>query len=88
MDEPDAILGPRTTPGDPAYALLLDGYTSKRKVEPRLSCYICMDPEFEQMGLPLCNPCPECKRQGKEGHIAADDTVCSDCGYDAQEEYV
>ncbi len=78
-------LGPRTTPDDPAYHLLTDDYTSTPKVTPRDTCYICMDPEFAQMGLPLCNKCPKCVKEGKEGHIAADDTVCDDCGYDAMD---
>ena len=29
------------------------------------------------MGLPLCRKCPKC-----DGHTAADDSVCDDCGYD------
>jgi hypothetical protein len=66
-------------PDDPAYWMLKDNVTSTPF--PGLyrdSCYICRDPEFAQMGLPLCYPCPMCR-----GHIAADDTVCSDCGKDA-----
>ena len=43
-------------------------------------CYICRDPEFAQLGMPLCFPCSECG-----GHIAADDTVCDDCGIDLYE---
>jgi hypothetical protein len=35
------------------------------------SCYICRDPEFAQMGLPLCYPCPVCG-----AHTPADDVVC------------
>lgn len=34
-------------------------------------CYICRDPEFALMGLPLCYPCPECG-----AHVPADDTIC------------
>lgn len=81
-------LGPNTKPSDPAYRLLEDDYTSKPKVY-RAGCYICEDPEFSQMGLPLCNPCPECSAKAKHpaGHIAADDTTCDDCGYDAEEAY-
>jgi hypothetical protein len=41
----------------------------------RDGCYICRDPEFAVMGLPLCRKCPRCA-----GHIAADDEVCDDCG--------
>jgi hypothetical protein len=33
------------------------------------------------MGLPLCRPCSECK-----GHIAADDSVCDDCGHDDRDD--
>jgi len=40
-------------------------------------CYICCDPEYALAGLPLCRACPKCG-----GHIAADDSVCDDCGYD------
>ena len=41
------------------------------------ACYICNDPEFAQMGLPLCYACVKCK-----GHVAADDSRCSNCGFD------
>lgn len=61
---------------DPAYWMLLDDFTTTPVVY-RANCYICRDPEFAQMGLPLCRKCPEC-----EGHVAADDTVCDDCGFD------
>ena len=44
------------------------------------NCYICLDPEFAQMGLPLCKPCLVCG-----GHVAADDVECDDCGADQQE---
>jgi hypothetical protein len=77
-------------PSDPAYWMLAKG-----KIDPtwrstpevyQEGCYICRDPEYALMGLPLCKPCPMCQRQGTgDGHIAADDTVCSVCGYDAQE---
>ena len=72
-----------TSTKDPAYELLLDGHTST----PNMSifkddCFICLDPEFAQMGLPLCYPCEVCK-----GHVSADDTVCDDCGADQQELY-
>lgn len=65
---------------DPAYWMLEDDFTSTPVIH-REGCYICEDPEFAQMGLPLCRTCPECE----EGHIAADDTICDDCGYDIQE---
>lgn len=72
-------LGMRTSPDDPAYALLLDDFTTTPTVyNPR--CYICRDPEFAQMGLPLCYACPECG-----GHIPADDPICDDCGLDHYE---
>jgi len=68
-------------PDDPAYWMLLDDFTSTPVVF-RAGCYICEDPEFAQMGLPLCRRCPECMRQDRgEGHIAADDDRCDECGY-------
>ena len=95
-------------PSDPAFWMLLDGHTSAPVVY-REGCYICEDPEFAQMGLPLCRPCPECVRErlvlcpacngqrttdgknpcatcqaqgyaGSLGHVAADNTVCDECG--------
>lgn len=60
-------------PSDPAYWMLLDDFTTTPVVF-REGCYICEDPEFAQMGLPLCRKCPEC-----QGHIPADDSVCDDC---------
>lgn len=73
-------------PGDPAYWMLEQGLidSSKRSTTDapyRASCYICCDPEFSLMGLPLCYKCPACS-----GHVAADDTVCDDCGADASDE--
>lgn len=68
---------------DPAYGMLKDGHTSTQLVY-RANCYICTDPEFAQMGLPLCRPCPQCtgdKTDGLKGHIPADDYTCDDCGY-------
>lgn len=66
-------------PTDPAYWMLEQGLRdpSKRtvvKVYLR-SCYICRDPEFALMGLPLCKPCVICG-----GHVAADDERCDGCG--------
>lgn len=57
---------------DPAYWMLNDEFTST-PVEGiyRDNCYICTDPEFAQMGLPLCYECKVCK-----GHVPADDTEC------------
>jgi hypothetical protein len=70
---------------DPAYWMLERGRNdpSQRSVATaphRDGCYICEDPEFSLMGLPLCYACPYCK-----GHVAADDTKCDDCGKDASE---
>lgn len=60
---------------DPAYCLLVDGLSGKRKVRvPEVynsSCYICNDPEFALMGLPLCYPCYKCG-----AHVPADDSIC------------
>lgn len=68
-------------PNDPAYWLLERGLNdpSQRSVSTayKKGCYICEDPEFALMGLPLCQACPKCK-----GHIAADDGNCEACGYD------
>ena len=69
-------------PNDPAFFMLFDGHTTTPVVH-RDGCYICEDPEFAQMGLPLCYPCPQCLRDRRGmGHIAADDTACDDCGYE------
>lgn len=66
-----------------------DGYTSKKPAgvyDDR--CYICNDPDFARMGLPLCRSCPACEREGRgPGHIAADDTECTVCEYDEYDEY-
>lgn len=71
-----------TQPDDPAYRLLQDPNVFSTPVVHRRGCYICEDPEFAQMGLPLCRVCPDCG-----GHVAADDTRCDDCGIDEQEVY-
>jgi len=63
-------------PFDPAYFLLKDGFTSTPTVY-KDDCYICEDPEFAQMGLPLCYACKYCG-----GHVAADSCVCDICGKD------
>ncbi len=60
---------------DPAFWMLKDEFTSTPTVY-RSGCYICEDPEYAEMGLPLCYPCPLCKI----GHVAADDVTCDDCG--------
>lgn len=64
---------------DPAY-FLLDNPSIPRTPVTVYSdrCYICEDSEYARMGLPVCYPCSECG-----GHVAADDTVCDDCGYDS-----
>lgn len=73
---------------DPAAWMLHDGKTSKhapgvQETGLEHGCSICQDPEFAQMGLPLCRPCPECQRQGRgSGHIPADDSKCDVCEYE------
>lgn len=58
--------------------LLNDGFTSTPvRGLYREHCYICRDPEYARMGLPLCYPCWSCG-----GHVAADDTRCDDCRAD------
>lgn len=49
-------------PSDPAFWMLLDGHESIPVVHLD-SCYICRDPEFAAMGMPLCSPCPQCVRE-------------------------
>ena len=64
-------------PNDPAYWMLSDGFQSKPN--PSIfdqACYICNDPEFALMGLPLCYPCLICG-----AHVPADDCVCNN-GHD------
>jgi hypothetical protein len=72
-------------PSDPAYWMLEQGLAdpSKRSTPTvhRDGCYICEDPEFALMGLPLCYPCSKCG-----GHVAADDSVCDACGHDQQDD--
>lgn len=75
-------MGPWTQMDDPAHILLTDDKVSTPRVYKE-GCYICEDPEFAQMGLPLCTTCESCG-----GHIAADDTTCDDCGYDSYEQYM
>lgn len=65
--------------GDPSAWMLHDNFTTTPVVY-RAGCYICDDPEFAQMGLPLCSKCTVCG-----GHVPADDSVCDDCGYDVVE---
>lgn len=61
-------------PNDPAYWMLSDGVEST-PVTYSPKCYICRDPEFAQMGLPLCYKCYICGT-----HTPADDIVC-DAGH-------
>lgn len=65
-----------TQSDDMAFLLLHDGIETTPVIY-KTSCYVCEDPEFAQMGLPLCRKCPACG-----GHIAADDSVCDVCGLD------
>jgi hypothetical protein len=66
---------------DPAYWMLERGLKdpAQRTVTTVYDarCYICRDPEFALMGLPLCYPCSKCG-----GHVAADDSRCAACGHD------
>ncbi len=55
---------------DPAYWMLHDGVETVPTIR-NVNCYICRDPEFAQMGLPLCYRCLVC-----EAHVPADDLVC------------
>lgn len=68
-------------PDDPAYWMLEEGLKDPDKqTRPTVysvSCYICRDPEYAIMGLPLCFACDKCG-----GHVAADDSVCDDCEHD------
>jgi len=57
-------------PDDPAYWMLFDGVVSTPTVYAP-HCYICNDPEYAQMGLPLCYECLVCG-----GHVAADEHIC------------
>lgn len=65
---------------DPAYFLLEEGMNdpSKRSTPTvyEKGCYICEDPEFAMMGLPLCYACNKCG-----AHVAADAGSC-ECGHD------
>ena len=66
---------PKMKPGDPAYWMLHDGVETTPTVYND-NCYICCDPEFAQMGLPLCYPCFVCG-----AHVPADDTICDNLHY-------
>lgn len=71
-------------PHDPAYHMLYDGAKTTPRVH-RQGCFICEDMEFARMGLPLCSPCCNCRADGNDGHIPADNPTCDDCGHDACE---
>ena len=62
------------SPDDPAFLLLENGPRSKPTVF-KTGCYICEDHEFALMGFPLCYRCKFCN-----GHVAADDIKCDNCG--------
>lgn len=81
-------LGPSTKPDDPAFILLLDEHVTVPMVHDD-RCYICNDPEFAQMGLPLCRPCPRCSQKAGQsaGHVAADDSVCTVCDWCEDDEF-
>jgi hypothetical protein len=69
-------------------ALYNDDYTSSTTVYDE-TCYICRDPDFARMGLPLCRACDECKKAGRGlGHVAADDVKCTVCGWDSYAVYM
>jgi hypothetical protein len=68
-------------PDDPARWLLSANIHRDKPTVYRDSCYICRDPEFAQMGMPLCKPCWSCNT----GHVPADDSVCEDCGADIRD---
>ena len=78
-----------TKASDPATILLNVGYRSTPTVY-QSGCYICEDPEFAHMGLPLCKPCPRFRLHGNRhgvhdpGHVPADDVECTACGFDVQ----
>ena len=70
-------------PSDPAFFMLLDKFVSHPVVHDQ-RCYICRDPEFAQMGMPLCTPCPACLRRQEtcgacEGQGGVNGEPCSDC---------
>lgn len=72
----------KTHPGDPAYQLLVNPNIYSTPKIFREGCYICEDPEFAQLGMPLCNPCCNCEG----GHVPADQGECDDCHYECSPE--
>ena len=90
IDEP-LYYSPNPLPlDDPAYFMLqrgIDEVEGRRpntgwvtQTHPEIyseSCYICRDPEFALMGLPVCKPCPVLiDGQPCGAHWAADDAEC------------
>lgn len=77
---------------DPAYWMLEEGRAKvesgegvKRSKVYRSTCYICKDPEFALMGLPLCYPCTAVVDGVECGaHTPADDIECDE-GHTAPE---
>lgn len=63
-------------PSDPAYWMLEDSFFSIPTIYSA-GCYICRDPEYAQMGMPLCYACKECGH-----HVAADDPICVGCRHE------
>ena len=63
--------------------LFNDSHTTKPvKGIYNANCYICRDPDFARMGLPLCKPCLLCG-----AHVPADDDLC-DNGHDNHEIWI
>lgn len=78
---------------DPAYWMLQKGLADEAEGKEgwvtkttayNERCYICRDPEFALMGLPLCKPCNVVVDGVVCGaHTPADDCVCDE-GHDVQ----
>lgn len=79
----------KMSPSDPAFWMLESPQHVSTPVVNDPTCYICKDPEFAQMGLPLCQPCPNCTDSPGDGvgHVPADDIACSVCGFDLEDAY-
>jgi hypothetical protein len=94
IDEP-LYYSPNPLPlGDPAYWMLEKGLRDESWRTPthpeiyKETCYICIDPEFALMGLPVCKPCPVLIDGVPCGaHWAADDSEC-DNGCDVAGHYL
>lgn len=86
IENPDFSSPEHLTPME--RALYNDDYTTSTTVYDE-DCYICRDPDFARMGLPLCRECDQCKQEGRGlGHVAADDVICSVCGWDSYAAYM